>query len=122
MTRHESKPPVVLDWEFCVRGRGVCDVATFISEAFPAQQRREVERNLVATYHTVLLENGVNDYPFQECWRDYRLAMLEIFIFWIVTGGHCNYDGERATTYLHNTLARFDAAISDLRSAELIRR
>ncbi len=118
----ESKPPVVFDWEFCVRGRGVCDVATFISEAFPVQQRREVERNLVGTYHTVLLENGVNDYPFWECWRDYRLAMLEIFVFWIVAGGYCNYDGERATVYLHNTLARFYAAISDLRSAELIRR
>ena len=118
----EPKPPVVFDWEFCVRGRGVCDVATFISEAFPAQRRREVERNLVATYHSVLLENGVNDYSFQKCWSDYRLAMLEIFIFWIVTGGYCDYDGERATTYLHNTLERFDAAISDLRSAELIRR
>jgi hypothetical protein len=118
----ESKPPVVLDWEFCVRGRGVCDVATFISEAFPVQQRREVERDLVATYHTVLLENGVNDYSLQECWRDYRLAMLEIFVFWIVAGGYCDYDGQRATTYLHNTLARFDEAISDLGSAELIRR
>lgn len=118
----EPKPPVVLDWEFCVRGRGICDVATFISEAFPAQQRREVERDLVATYHTVLLENGVNDYSLQECWRDYRLAMLEIFVFWIVAGGHCDYEGERATAYLHNTLARFDAAILDLRSAELIRR
>ena len=81
-----------------------------------------MERNLVATYHTVLLENGVNDYSFQECWRDYRLAMLEIFVFWIVAGGYCDYDGQRATTYLHNTLARFDEAISDLGSAELIRR
>ena len=118
----EPEPPVVFDWEFCVRGRGVCDVATFVSEAFPEPQRRGVERGLVATYHTVLVENGVTDYSFQECWRDYRLAMLEIFIFWIVSGGYCNYDGERATVYLHNALARFDAAISDLGSAELIRR
>ena len=116
----ESKPPVAVDWEFCVRGRGVCDVATFISEAFPAQQRRAVERDLVAMYHAALVENGVNGYSFQECWRDYRLAMLEIFIFWIVTGGYCDYDGERATAYLHNSLARFDAAISDLGSVGLI--
>ena len=117
-----AKPPVVLDWEFCARGRGVCDVATFISEAFPAPQRREVERDLVVAYHAVLVESGVHDYPFPECWRDYRLAMLEIFIFWIVSGGYCDYDGERATVYLHNTLARFDAAISELEAAELILR
>ena len=116
----EPTPPVVLDWEFCVRGRGVCDVATFISEAFPAQERREVERDLVANYHAVLVDHGVSAYSFKECWRDYRLAMLEIFIFWIVTGGYCNYDGERATIYLHNALARFDVAISDLGSVDLI--
>ena len=118
----EPKPPVVLDWEFSVRGRGVCDVATFISEAFPAQQRGEVERDLVATYHAVLMENGVNDYAFEECWLDYRLAMLEIFIFWVVTGGYCNYETERGTVYLHNTLARCNAAISQLQAVELILR
>ena len=118
----EPKPPVVLDWEFSVRGRGVCDVATFIGEAFPAQQRGEVERDLVATYHAVLMENGVNDYAFEECWLDYRLAMLEIFIFWVVTGGYCNYETERGTVYLHNTLARCNAAISQLQAVELILR
>ena len=60
------------------------------------------------------------DYSFEECWRDYQLVMLEIFIFWIVTGGYCNYEGERATLYLHNTLERLDAAISDLESVELL--
>ena len=116
-----TRPPVVVvDWEFCVRGRGACDVATFISEAFPAQRRREVELALVRTYHSVLMDIGVADYSFEECWRDYRLAMLEIFVFWIVTGGYCNYEGERATSYLHNTLERLDAAISDLASVELL--
>ena len=97
-------------------------MATFISEAFSAQRRREAELALVRTYHSVLMDNGVADYSFEECWRDYRLAMLEIFIFWIVTGGYCNYEGERATSYLHNTLERLDAAISDLESVELLTR
>ena len=45
--------------------------------------------------------------------------MLELFVFWIVTGGYCNYDGQRAEEYLHNTLNRLDAAIADLNSTEL---
>ena len=115
-----SLPPTVFDWEFCVRGRGVCDVATFVSEAFPPPQRRVVELDLVRAYHSALVENGVNAYDFDECWHDYRLAMLEVFVFWIVTGGYCDFQGERATTYLHNTLERLDAAISDLASEELV--
>ena len=113
-------PLVALDWEFCVRGRGIYDVATFIAEAFPVQQRREVEPALVRRYHSALMAEGVANYSFAECWHDYRLAMLEIFVFWIVTGGYCNYEGDRATLYLLNTLERLDAAISDLASVELL--
>ncbi len=119
-TGAHSRSPVVFDWEFCVRGRGVCDVATFISEAFPSRQRREAELALLETYHSVLEGNGVNGYSFDQCWRDYRMAMLEAFVFWIITGGYCNFAGQRATVYLHNTLARFDAAISDLAVTELL--
>lgn len=116
----EPRPPVVIDWEFCARGRGVCDVATFTSETFPPLQRREVEPALVRTYHSVLTNSGVTGYSFEQCWHDYRLAMLELFAFWIVTGGYCNYDSERAKLYLHNTLERIDAAISDLASVDLL--
>ncbi len=118
----ELRSLVALDWEFCVRGRGIYDVATFITEAFPPSQRREVEPALVGSYHSVVVDNGVADYSIEECWRDYRLAMLEIFVFWIVTGGYCNYEGDRGTSYLLNTLARLDAAISDLESVELLTR
>ena len=66
------------------------------------------------------MSNGVKDYPFAECLADYGLSMLEIFVFWIVTGGYRDFDDERATVYLHNSLERFNAAISDLACAELL--
>ncbi len=116
----QPHPVVAFDWEFCVRGRGVYDAATFITESFPTRERREVESTLIGTYHSALTIAGVVDYSFSECWRDYRLAMLEIFIFWIITGGYCDYSSERGTLYLHNTLERFDAAITDLASVELL--
>ena len=121
-TAKGSPPIVVFDWEFCASGRGAYDVAAFISEAFPTQQRRAEEMGLLRTYHETLLENGVSGYNFEECVEDYRLSMMEVAVFWIVTGGYCEYEGERATTYLHNSLARFDAAIADLACAELLTR
>ena len=117
----EGAPPfVVFDWEFCVLGRGAYDAATFISEAFPAERRRAEEMELLRLYHSTLEAHGVTGYSFEECVEDYRLSMLEVLVFWIVTGGYCVYEGERATAYLHSSLARFDAAIADLRCEELL--
>ena len=112
--------PVVFDWEFCVRGRGVNDVATFISDTYATQERRSVEKGLLHTYHAALVDNGVSGYSFEECLRDYRLSMLEVVVFWIVIGGYCDYSGDRAALYLRNSLERFDAAISDLACTELL--
>ncbi len=113
-----SQQAVVIDWEFCTKGRGAYDVATFVNEAFCAERRREVELGLLRGYHSTLEESGVLGYTFEECLYDYRLSMLEVFVFWIITGGHSNYEGERAAVYLRNTLYRLNTAIFDLASAK----
>ena len=115
-----SIEPIVFDWEFCARGRGAYDVATFLSEALTPERRRAEEMGLLRAYHDALLSNGATGYSFQECLHDYRLSMLEVVVFWIVTGGFCDFGGERATEYLRGSLAKFDAAISDLASVELL--
>ena len=119
-TKGDCYSVVVMDWEFCGRGRGAYDVATFVSEAFPPQQRRKEELGLLRYYHSILEENGATGYLFEDCLFDYRLSMLEIFVFWIISGGYCDYESERAKEYLGNTLERLDAAISDLASTEAI--
>ena len=110
---------IIFDWEFCARSRGVYDVATFITEAFPPHQRQAEEIGLLQTYHSTLLSNGVRNYPFGECLLDYRLSMLEVLVFWTITGAYCDFNGDRATTYLHNSLHRLNAAISDLSPTDL---
>lgn len=115
-----SRSPVVFDWEFCGRGRGPCDVATFVNETFPAHRRRQVESELLRAYHATLVDGGVTGYSYDQCWRDYRLGILESFVFWIIAGGYCDFSDARATIYLHNTMARFDAAITDLAPTTLL--
>ena len=115
-----SSSPIIFDWEFCARGRGAYDVATFLGEVFTPERRRAEEIDLLRAYHTALTGEGATGYSFEECLHDYRLSMLEVFVFWIVTGGFCDFEGERATAYLRGSLERFDAAISDLASMELL--
>ncbi len=111
---------VVIDWEFCGRGRGVYDVATFVNESFPPEERKEVETGLLREYHSILEDKGVKGYSFDECLHDYRVSMLDLFVFWIVSGGYCEYEGDRAKAYLRNTLERLDSAIRDLDSTETV--
>ena len=119
-TTSQARSLVVFDWEYCSIGRGAYDVATFINEAFEPSRRGREEMALLQMYHSLLREHGINDYLFEECLRDYRISMLEIFIFWVVVGGYCDFETERATIYLHNACERFDASIADLNCAEFL--
>ena len=117
----DGRPTIIaIDWEFCTRGKGTYDLAVFISEAFSPEARRREEMDLLRLYHSVLVENGVRGYSYDQCLLDYRFSMLDMFLFWIVVGGYCDFDGERGTQYLHNSMERFSAAIADLGSAELL--
>ena len=110
----------IFDWEYCAKGRGVFDVATFICEAFPPEERRANEMALLGIYFDTLIENGVLGYSMDQCILDYRLAMLDVFVFWVVTGGYCDFKDDRGSVFLENALQRFDAAIKDLECEELL--
>ncbi|MEU1208707.1 phosphotransferase [Nocardia sp. NPDC005825] len=62
----------VVDWQTCAIGSGPEDVAYFLGSGLPAELRPAAERDLVRRYHGRLLEQGVRDYSWAECWRDYR--------------------------------------------------
>jgi hypothetical protein len=67
-----GRPLAVVDWQTVRLGVGPSDVAYFLGSAFRPEIRRSCERDLVARYHRALVEDfGVDDYPFDQCWRDY---------------------------------------------------
>lgn len=117
---HPARQLVVIDWEFCSIGRGPFDVASFINEAFQPDQRKLQEMPLLHRYHSLLMNQGVSDYSFEECLRDYRISMLEIFMFWIVIGAYCDWDSPRGRCFFNDALKRFDATLIDLDCAEFL--
>ncbi|HET9975012.1 MAG TPA: phosphotransferase, partial [Streptosporangiaceae bacterium] len=67
-----SRPLTVVDWQTVRLGAGPSDVAYFLGSAFEPGRRRSCERGLLVRYHRALVEDyGVDDYPFDQCWRDY---------------------------------------------------
>ena len=69
----------VVDWQFVKRGRGMWDIAYFLSEDFAPAQRRAIEMELLHDYLRILDDCGVRDYSFDEAMYDYRLCLLHRF-------------------------------------------
>jgi hypothetical protein len=74
-----GRPVTVLDWQSLAFGCGVADVAYFLAGALKREERRTVERELLAEYHERLAELGVR-YDFEQLWTDYRTRAFALFL------------------------------------------
>lgn len=71
-----ARPVALLDWQGVGYGRGTIDVAYLLGTSLTTEVRRAHERDLVGAYHRALVAHGVDGYPWDACWRDYRLAAI----------------------------------------------
>ena len=67
---------VVLDWQLATRARAAVDVGWLVGGQCEPEMRRDHELDLVRGYHALIVDHGVTDYTFDQCWDDYRLSML----------------------------------------------
>ena len=67
----ESTPVVVVDWQTCVYGPGISDLAYFIGGGLSVEDRRAHERDLVRDYHSRMQAAGVT-LSWDELWAQYR--------------------------------------------------
>jgi aminoglycoside phosphotransferase (APT) family kinase protein len=110
----------VVDWQTLAVGLPARDLAYFVGTSFEPSVRAECERELVDAYHRALIEHGVTDYSFDECWDDYRIAVLQIPM--ITTLGFAFAAAtERGDDMIVTMLERGCAASRDLGSLDLIR-
>ena len=70
-----APPLVVVDWQTITAGPGTHDLAYMIGGSFEPNERTLVERGLVESYCRRLAALGI-DYPFDACWRDFRISSL----------------------------------------------
>ncbi|MCU1393943.1 MAG: Phosphotransferase enzyme family protein [Ilumatobacteraceae bacterium] len=68
----EGLSVTVVDWQTCTHGPAMQDVAYFIGAGMQPSDRRHAEADLVRGYHARLLAAGVQDYGWDQCYRDYR--------------------------------------------------
>ena len=69
----DPEPPVVVDWGGFAEGAAMSDVAYFLGGSLLPHHRRETEGDLVRRYWDDLVALGVDDLPWDDCWRQYRI-------------------------------------------------
>ncbi|HVM08234.1 MAG TPA: phosphotransferase [Acidimicrobiales bacterium] len=109
----------VVDWQICGLGRGPYDIAYFLSQSMRPELRKEHERGLLEQYHRTLVDNGVTDYSFDDCWTDYRKAVLFVSVY-PLNAGSVDLVNERAVELFRMMLSRSSQAILDLDALEFL--
>lgn len=115
----DQTPIVIIDWQTVGLGPPMVDFAYYLGSGLPIEDRRQHEQLLVGKYHQRLMDAGIGNYGWEDCWSDYRLHSL--FGFYLVAGmsvlvGHT----ERSLALFKLSLERHGAHVLDLRAEELL--
>ena len=119
-TAEGGDPLAVIDWQISCRGRGVYDIGYFLSQSVQTEARKATEMDLLKTYHSILVKDGVRGYDFDQCLHDYRLITLFCLVYPVVVGGTLDLSNERGLALATAMLDRSVAAIVDLDAGELL--
>jgi len=111
---------VTLDWQSTGRGPGVYDLAYLLGGSVTVDVRRALEDELLHTYHEGLVSFGVDDYPFDELYDDYRLASLVGMGSAVLVGGGLEMGNERGVALIASMVERHFALPVDLHALDLI--
>ncbi len=65
-------PLAVVDWQTVALGPALADASYFLGASLLPEIRRSHERELLRGYHERLRAAGIDDYSWDECFRDYR--------------------------------------------------
>jgi len=111
---------VVIDWQSISKGGGAADVAYFLSQNLPVEDRRAHEDDLLHAYHDELGAGGVTDYPFDQFFDDYRVGVIYGWIIPVFAVGTLDSSSERAIALWTSVIERSQAAIFDHKAYEFI--
>lgn len=110
----------LIDWQFVVAGNGMLDVASFLGGNISTGLRREHELDLLKMYHSILVKSGVDGYPFDRCYDDYRFAMFDGVLRMVIAIGGLGMRDEQKAAHRDRICPRFCAAALDLEVGELL--
>jgi len=103
----------VVDWQLVKRGRGIWDVAYFLSQNLVPEDRQAIEKSLLHDYLKILDDHGVRNYSFHDAMYDYRISLLHRFGALISTIAAMPFTEEQIMMHIDVLLPRTISALLD---------
>ena len=72
---------VILDWQFVIRSMGAIDVARLIGGSLHPKERQGHQHDAMKHWYDKVLENGAEDYSWDDAQRDMKLGALYCLCF-----------------------------------------
>ena len=115
----DSSEVVCCDWQACLRGKGVHDLAYFLAGSLETEIRRDSEHELIERWVTGLRKRGVVEYGEEEAFLDYRKAIMFLWTYVVNNGGLAS-TSQRDYDWVEKQVQRHADAIMDHRCLDLI--
>lgn len=98
----------LLDWEMVGIGSGPQDLGQYILSNMDPIERRGCGERLIRNYYEKLIQLGVKDLSWKDCWFEYKIGGLERWIWFLVY--FCAQDGPvmaKWAQFFHNQIKEF---------------
>ena len=109
----------VIDWQAIRRGRGIYDIAYFLSTSVPVETRRRRQEELVEAYAETLSAQGV-DYTTADLAEDFGWALLDIVTFMGIIGSTLDFRSARGLELSGTIMSRLWHAVEDNSALDLL--
>jgi hypothetical protein len=110
---HAGASLVILDWQAPLQARGAFDVGHLLSMSVTTELRRAHEATLLRGYHDRLIAGGVENYPYDAFFHDYRRGLLMGFTYVVQAGRAVDMAHARTEALFDSAIRRLDAAVQD---------
>jgi hypothetical protein len=74
----------LLDWEMVGLGSGPQDLGQYVLSNMDPKERHDGEKVLIQNYYHELIKLGVQDFSWDECWKEYKIGGLERWLWFLV--------------------------------------
>ena len=105
------------DWQSFSVFKGTYDLAYFMGIHWYPERRKRMEKALLIRYHEILEESGITNYSWNECYNDYRSAIV-VQLYYTVIGQWATKKISAISWWSH--LERALRAFEDLKCDELV--
>jgi hypothetical protein len=116
----ETGEPTIIDFQVMGIGAAPYDAAYLLSQSMTPELRAAEEQRLLRAHWERLRAAGVTGYPFEQCWDEYRVALLFCLVYPMTALGHYDLTNERTRELAMTMLARSTRAIAETGALDLV--